>query len=338
MTERKEKGSSRYELSREEASSLYDRLAHQARRRQRARSLKPVLVVGTSLLVALSSFYWVNLVFGSGNAAPPAAGAGQSPANTLLIIYGGSEGGVYAIGADGGNPQQLTSGSTDEDIAPSPDGQRIALVRPGGIFVMNTDGSGMTQLTDDGSDNSPSWSPEGTTIVFSREMPGETREVQLFTVPSVGGDISQLTNESSLQKYNPAWSPDGSLIAFAGGAQSNDGSETIQLYTVRSDGSDVTLVGGDEVSQPAWAPDGSEIAFAGKGSLSVIRPDGSDLRQIYSANFVFSPSWSPDGSELAFIAGDQVSNIAGFLIGASGQNLHEVTDQTSSTLDIAWLP
>ena len=93
-------------------------------------------------------------------------------------------------------------------------------------------------------------------------------------------------------------------------AYSFSGSEGLELHTILPDGS------GDQVVPtppglpwlPAWSPDGSQLAVAifptggGDRAIWVLDADGSNARQIASAENVSVPSWSPDGSAIAYSA------------------------------------
>ena len=99
-----------------------------------------------------------------------------SPDGTKIAFT--SNGDVYVMKADGGNPTRLTDNPKEDAFRYwSPDGKKIAFQsnRDGNwdIYVMNPDGSNPTRLTKDSSDNSVrGWSPDGKQIAFTSNRDG----------------------------------------------------------------------------------------------------------------------------------------------------------------------
>jgi TolB protein len=115
----------------------------------------------------------------------------------------------------------------------------------------------------------------------------------------MAADGSQIRRMSFVQSNyctSPAWSPKGDRIAFVCRAEGR-----FQVFTARPDGSDalqLTSYGNNE--DPIWAPNASLIAFAttfGGGDvyqIAIMRPDGSNLRQITKGRISSSqPTWGP---------------------------------------------
>jgi Tol biopolymer transport system component len=92
----------------------------------------------------------------------------------------------------------------------------------------------------------------------------------------------------------------------------------IEVYTMRSDGSDVTqLTFNDAIDiDPTWSPDGSKIAFmstrdGGEWEIYVMDADGSNPTRLTNNRDLDSrPAWSPDGTQIAF-SGQRMTSVPG---------------------------
>ena len=178
----------------------------------------------------------------------------------------------------------------------SPDGRRIAIVgyegccdRPLSIYTVGADGTDLRRLTDTVS--GLSWSPDGRRLAFAKP---DGAEVALYTIAADGTDAQRVTTIPG-RYWNPqfinddpnrawieavTWSPDGSKILYTCGG----------ICVVALDG---TLASGGPLPgfRAAWSPDGSQIATVTRppdgstrqyGAVSIMAPDGSDLRVLAS--------------------------------------------------------
>jgi TolB protein len=173
----------------------------------------------------------------------------------------------------------------------SPDGKEIAFIRIGSSDGDNTwtltvaalDGSAARTLTPPGIiARHPSRSPDGQRIAFQVYI-APNQQYEICAMNSDGSGFVQLTHAA----YNgwPAWSPDGSKIAFATGL-----GETSMIALMTPDGTDVTpLTKGWE---PAWSPDGSKLVFAKADGLFTISSDGSNLTRLTKGPH-HAPAWRP---------------------------------------------
>ncbi len=188
----------------------------------------------------------------------------------------------------------------ESDIAWSPDGSRIAFksYRDGNdeVYVMNVDGSGQINLTEHpASDGQPSFSPDGSLIAFSSDRSGDR---ELYTMRSDGSDLRRLT-DSPASDNTPRWSPDGQRIAFVSERDGN-----AEIYVMSSDGDDARRVTDAPLADwyPAWSPDGGWLVLThgdwetDEWSLFLVRPDGSDRRQLVTGSDSGGASWHPDGT------------------------------------------
>lgn len=191
---------------------------------------------------------------------------------------------VYTIRVDGSDRQRITDHSaTDGNPAWSPDGSEIVFLsgRGGdaGIYRVNADGSNVRLVTDrTGGTASPTWAPDGSRIAF------QTEAGEIATIRPDGTDLTVVFSSDA----DPAWSPNSEEIVFTDG----------EIQIGSRDGSSQTNTGVTG-AQPRWSPDGSRIAFWGNG-VETMNPDGSDVRRVTSGRH---PSWSPDGNWVALMSG-----------------------------------
>ena len=146
-------------------------------------------------------------------------------------------------------------------------------------------------------------------------------------------DAAPLELDSNVNDFEPTISADGSLVTFARDAPAvGDISGGSDIYTIHSDGSDLTLVAsgtgtnGMYLSNPTLSPDGSAIAYvcgsidhsyaennkfcgplfdgtSRAGGLMLMNADGSDKRMILTSGIGSDLSWSPDGQWIATAGG-----------------------------------
>jgi Tol biopolymer transport system component len=255
------------------------------------------------------------------------------------------------------------------------------------IYMMHADGSDLVNLTNSpGNDNSPTWSPDGTQLAFNSSRSGNT---EIYTIDLTDEDYLpvQIT-ESEQPVHLDAWLPDGSELLYdtsdgnlhgsintmtLDGAEigtiysadgiilqpllSPDGSkvlfvrfeETINLYIMNIDGSDVRNLLADDIDTDpfyAWSPDSSQIAFGIReasadhiSNIYIIDVDGSNLHALTDftdEGFCTGISWSPDGTQLAF-SRDSERDV--YIVDVDGKNLVNLTaDSDDHYFAPVWRP
>lgn len=263
------------------------------------------LPVGDRLLLANKGDVYIMNPDGSGlrslvRSSPTEYDPIASPDGAFVAYtyLGDTECGIRVMDADGQRQRMITSAVPnlcDGHPTWSPDGTRIAFDRPvsalGGydIWIVNADGSGAQNVTNTdkelpgGDETRPSWSPDGGRLLFQSP-------IGIYVMKADGTERTRLTSSGADQR--PSWSPAGDRIVF-GEVTSSTGS----IFTVRTDGSDLTMVTGFESFnvEPAWSPDGDRIAFIRVGDtkdLYSTRPDGTDVVRLTVNQDVWDVSWN----------------------------------------------
>ncbi len=156
----------------------------------------------------------------------------------------------------------------------------------------------------------PGLSPDGKWAVFGAE--DKNKKCDLYAVTSTGGEVRQLTHDSSADAGTPNISPDGNYIVYW-----------------RYPGNEICVVqflGGTSKKigigmTPKWSPDGKRIGYilnpkfsasaqskSGNGEFWTMNPDGSKPRLEFTDSVVskdyytiLSFAWSPDGQSVTWV-------------------------------------
>lgn len=238
----------------------------------------------------------------------PAATAATAAIPTGALLYrtaGNGTFGLFKVDVDGTHLAELPGNYRYGDVL-SPGGTQVGSTRGGHVWLTDADGSHARDLTPDVAGAAfVSWSPDSSRLMFG--FFGETFS-EYWVMHRDGTGRVMVVPRCTYPRtcYEPQWSPDSSqlLAEVPSGAA---GSGETALVVVAADGATLRSLprspdGWDEF---AWSPDGKTIAYtsgthAGRGVLSVMAPDGSNVRASAHGDQLHSLAWSPDSARIAF--------------------------------------
>lgn len=283
-------------------------------------------------------------------------------ADMLFEAHDGTSGFPYLFGFDPRvSPVQaakVLAFAGTRQVAPSPDGTRIAFTCDVAICVADRDGTNIDVLTDGdlSYEDSPSWSPDGLRLVFRRWVQGggpeQAVQTDLWVMNADGTGQVNLTDDASSQG-DPAWSPvrgdGGTRIAFRQVAVV-DGYVMNRVFTMRPDGSDRRAETPAEVnaSEPNWTPDGERLVYVqdgGEASADLwMVTVGLGNAQPLTASIAGEqrgPVVSPDGRHVLFTSSHE--EVAGvgffrqlFTVRMDGTDLRRRTSDGADKENPAW--
>lgn len=135
-----------------------------------------------------------------------------------------------------------------------------------------------------------------------------------------------------------------SLLAF-----SSDRYQTVHIYTVKPDGTDLMYTSTDNQTFdgfPSWSPDGTRIVFSTNDpdnyEIWSMKADGSDRRRLTNrVGLDTAPRYSPDGTKVAFVgqfketaSDDEYDTYEIMIVNSDGTNMGRLT--ASPKTGIGW--
>jgi Tol biopolymer transport system component len=305
---------------------------------------------GTNLLYSGDDGLYVMNADGSQATKVADAYSGVWSPDGSRIAYTGKGRSIYTVGVDGTNVTQLTqapTGTWDQTPSWSRDGSRIAFFRSvdqsNALYSVNADGTELLLISKLGemqTGYTALWSPDDKTVVFDGlEKP--SNQWDLFSVPSDGGDVTNLTSTPNADESGAVWSPDGTQLAFARStvvASNVDNTGSFDVYTMKPDGSDVHRVTTDAGARgydTAWQP----VPVEATDAPTVVAP--ASFHPTIAAHFNVGPRGQTEaittGAGSVWVAAYGVQGGAGVDQGAL-LRIDPATDAVAQTIPVRAFP
>ena len=173
------------------------------------------------------------------------------------------------------------------DLAPSPDGERLAFTIMGDVYVKELpDGDPEQVASMDAMAAQPTWSPDAERIVFTTYSDGEGGH--LYSVDHDGDDLERVTTDAAFYTQ-PVFSPDGARIvairgprvAFEEALTQGVPRGSVDLVWVPSTGGEASVITGiSGLEAPHFVRSSDRIYATQRGAgLVSMRWDGTDRKE-----------------------------------------------------------
>lgn len=235
-------------------------------------------------------------------------------------LFFNSQGKIYVIPVDGGQPVLVNSGFADHcnnDHGLSPDNKELVVSHEekgsgkSTIYILPIGGGTPRQVTPNAPSYWHGWSPDGLTLAYCAERNGV---FDIYTIPAKGGQEKRLTSASGLDD-GPDYTPDGKYIYFN---SFRIGSMKIWRMLAYGSKQEQVTFGNYNDWFPHPSPDGKWLVFlsyekgveghpANKNVVLRMMPLAGGAPKIVVTLFggqgtINVPCWSPDSKQFAFVS------------------------------------
>jgi TolB protein len=126
--------------------------------------------------------------------------------------------------------------------------------------------------------------------------------IDIYLVNKNSKIIKRLTFDKNID-VSPTFSPDRSKMAFV---SKRHGSPQIFIKNLNTERIKRLTFDGSYNTSPSWSPTSDYIAYVSVhktiSKLCIIKPDGSQMKELVEAESIDCPSWSQDGRFIAYIS------------------------------------
>lgn len=158
------------------------------------------------------------------------------------------------------------------------------------------------------------FAPDGGRLVYTRNVEREqalSTNVDLWSVPSAGGEARNLTADNPGWDGHPRYSPDGAQLAWISQATRGFESDLRRLAVADVDGGAVRYLTSregfdDMLGEFRWSPDGRSIYFTAEveGRTPIHRVDLADgsITKVHTHGLITGFELTPDGGTIVYAA------------------------------------
>ncbi len=204
------------------------------------------------------------------------------------------------------NPSQYIT-----SVHPDPKGEKVVVTARGRVFVVPVKTGRIVSFTDQKEVRfrDALFSHDGKNVISLSDQSGEFEFVKFAANGS--GEISEMTKDGSILRYQGIPSPDGKWIAY------DDLDANMYVLNVSTGVSTKISTNQEGIRDFSWSPDSQWVAFVQNAlnSMSQIKvynvKDQSSFDLTTDRANSFNPKWSPDGKFMYFLSDRSFTTLVG---------------------------